>query len=117
MGERQSVKRGDIWYVNLGDTTGSEIQKTRPALIIQNDIGNLHSPITIIAPITSNTHTIRPTDAPLFPGSTGLKTRSKALLNQIRAVDKTRLVKRIGIQKDMSRVNQAIQISLGLITP
>ena len=95
MGTRKPVRRGDIWYVDLGVTIGSETTKVRPAIIIQNNIGNEHSPITIIAPITSNTERIRPTDAALFPGETGLQQPSKALLNQIRAIDKQRLIKKI----------------------
>lgn len=47
------IKRGDIWLVNLDPTIGYEIRKARPAVIIQNDIGNKYSPITIIAPVTS----------------------------------------------------------------
>ena len=47
------VKRGDIWLVNLDPTIGHEIKKSRPAVILQNDLGNKYSPITIIAPITS----------------------------------------------------------------
>ena len=47
------VKRGDIWLVNLDPTIGHEIKKSRPAVIIQNDLGNRYSPITVIAPITS----------------------------------------------------------------
>jgi len=116
MGESQPIKRGDIWYVHLEDAQGSKTQKTRPAIVIQNDIGNAYSPITIIAPITSNTTTIRPTDAPLFPGTTGLSTPSKALLNQIRAIEKSRLVQKIGVQQDLREVDYAIQVSLGLIT-
>ena len=55
------VKRGEIWLVNLDPTIGHEIKKSRPAVIIQNDIGNKYSPITIIAPITSqNTEKIYP---------------------------------------------------------
>jgi mRNA interferase MazF len=97
-------RRGDIYLVNFDPTVGAEIKKTRPALVIQNDIGNEYSPITIVAAITSRFES-------------GLPLRSAALLNQIRSIDRQRLVKPLGHADagTMNRVDQAIQISLGLI--
>lgn len=111
---KNQPRRGEIWIVNLDPTIGHEIKKSRPGLIIQNDIGNLHSPITIIAPITSKKiEFVHPFEAEVK----GLSKPSKALLNQIRAIDKNRLVKRIGkADKDtVLAVNEAIRISLGLV--
>jgi mRNA interferase MazF len=110
-------QRGDIYLVNFDPTIGSEIQKTRPALIIQNDIANRYSPITIVAAITSKVSIpTYPTEVILEPGGSGLSQRSAALLNQIRSVDRGRLIKHIGRinSETLRRVDQAIQISLGL---
>lgn len=111
-------RRGEIYLTALDPTVGREIQKTRPALIIQNDISNCLTSLTIVAPITS---TVR---FPLNPvhvlisadRNTGLAVTSVALLSQIRAVDKARLVRRLGaVNSDALRhVDEAIQISLGL---
>ena len=120
MAKRQIAfpKRGEIYLVNFDPTIGSEIQKTSPALILQNDISNQHSPITIVAAITSQFDTeTYPIEVLINPPEGGLTTTSVVLLNQIRSIDKQRLVKRMGIVSDhlMEYVNNAIQISLGLI--
>ena len=111
-------KRGEIYLVNFDPTVGSEIQKTRPALILQNDISNQHSPITIVAALTSQFDAeLYPTEVLITPPEGGLIMPSVVLLNQIRSIDKQRLVKRMGIVSHqlMEQVNNAIQISLGLI--
>lgn len=110
MGISQSVKRGEIWQVNLDPTIGHEIKKTRPAVIIQNDIGNQYSPITIIAPITS-----KKTEK-VYPIEVLIKNKSKVLLNQIRAIDKRRLVKKQGklTTEELIQVDDALRISLGI---
>jgi mRNA interferase MazF len=111
-------RRGDIFLVNFDPTVGAEIRKTRPALVIQNDIGNQHSPVTIVAAITSKFDVPPyPTEVVMEPEESGLPRRSAVLLNQIRSVDRRRLVKRLGhaSQEITQRVDRAIQISLGLI--
>ena len=111
-------RRGDIYLVNFDPTVGAEIKKTRPALIVQNDIANRYSPITILAAITSKFDIpAYPTEVIMETGESGLPQRSSVLLNQIRSVDRQRLVKHIGhaSPETMQRVDQAIQISLGLI--
>lgn len=112
-------KRGEIYLVNFDPTVGSEIQKTlSAALILQNDISNQHSPITIVAALTSQFDPeLYPTEVLINPPEGGLTYPSVVLLNQIRSIDKTRLVKRLGIISEelMNSVNNAIQISLGLI--
>lgn len=110
--------RGDIYLVNFDPTLGAEIRKTRPALILQNDIANQYSPVTIVAAITSKFDIPPyPTEVVIAPEQSGLPQRSAILLNQIRPVDRQRLIKRIGRAdaETMRRVNQAIEISLGLI--
>jgi len=112
-------RRGEIYLTALDPTLGREIQKTRPALIIQNDISNRLSEITIVAPITSTVRfPLNPVHVLLSADQhTGLSVTSVALFNQLRAVDRMRLIKRLGVLDDetMDRVDEAIQISLGLL--
>ncbi len=113
-------KRGEIWLVNFDPTIGSEINKTRPALIIQNDIANTYSPVTIVAAITTaiSGEKIYPTEVLIKTSATiGLKNNSLVLLNQIRTIDKARLVKRLGAVPApiLSQVGTAIEISLDTI--
>jgi mRNA interferase MazF len=110
-------KRGSIYLVNLDPTIGSEIQKTRPAVVIQNDVGNQYSPTTIIAPITSGEEEVYPVEVFVAAPEGGLDNNSLVLLNQIRAVNKRRLVRYLGKlnSKTMRKVDRAITISLGLV--
>lgn len=109
-------RRGEIYLVDFNPTIGHEIRKTRPALILQNDLGNLYSRLTIVAAITSQTDYLKPIDVCIPAWEGGLLKDSAVLLNQIRTVDKRRLKKRIGAVKNktMHLVNRAIEISLGL---
>lgn len=112
------LKRGEIYLVNFDPTLGSEVQKTRPALILQNDTANQYSPITIVAALTSKfDDNIYPTEVFIKSPEGGLGIDSVILLNQIRSIDKQRLVKRIGKLDSvtMIQVDYAIQISLGLV--
>ena len=111
-------ERGEVFLVNFDPTIGSEIKKTRPALIIQNDIANEHSPITIVAAITSKfDDKLYPTEVEIIAGEGGLKQDSVVLLNQIRSIDCQRLAKKLGKVKDstLRKVDLSIKISLGLI--
>ena len=102
--------RGEIYLVAFDPTRGAEIQKTRPALILQNDIGNQHSPLTIVAAVTSNVFRQAPTSVLVKAPEGGLSVDSVVLLNQLRTIDKRRLGKRLGTVRSetMKRVNQAI---------
>src|SRR5258708_32280618 len=93
------VRRGEIYLVSFDPTVGYEIRKTRPALIIQNDVGNQYSPLTIVAAITSKVSAeVFPVEVILDPASSsGLSIRSAIRLDQIRTVDRQRLVRRLGI--------------------
>lgn len=110
-------KRGDVYLVRFDPTEGAEISKTRPAVIIQNDVGNRFSDLTIAAPITSKYDAeLYPTEVLIKAPEGGLKTDSVVLLNQIRAVDKLRLVRRLGAlhSSTMLLVNEALAVSVGL---
>ena len=111
------VRRGDITLVNLDPVIGSEQGKTRPALIIQNDIGNEYSPTTIAAPITSKLFSKQfPTNVEIDKTNSPLREKSTILLNQIRAIDKSRIIKNYGklYSKKLKEVNEALMNSLGL---
>ncbi|WP_310425581.1 type II toxin-antitoxin system PemK/MazF family toxin [Chamaesiphon sp. VAR_48_metabat_135_sub] len=110
--------RGEIYLVNFDPTLGAELKKTRPALILQNDTSNQFSPITIVAGISSQfDRLLYPTEISIEAPEGGLERDSVVLLNQIRSIDRQRLIKKIGILtvETMLKIDRAIQISLGLI--
>ena len=121
MAQKQAIaipKRGEVYLVNFDPTVGAEIQKTRPALIVQNDIANRHSAITIVAAISSQFDgTLYPTEVLVKVPQGGLRTDSVVLLNQIRSIDRRRLGRRLGTLRSetMERVDRAILISMGLV--
>ncbi|NOZ80596.1 MAG: type II toxin-antitoxin system PemK/MazF family toxin [DPANN group archaeon] len=111
------VRRGQIILVGLDPVIGAEQGKTRPALVIQNDTGNRFSPITIIAPITSKVFSKQyPTNVTISSKASGLKMKSTIMLNQIRAIDNSRIKKEIRMldRYTMGLVDEAIKESLGL---
>lgn len=112
-------KRGEIYLTALDPTLGHEIQKTRPALVVQNDTSNRLTQTTIVAPITSTVRLpLNPVHALLAAtAATGLSVPSMALLNQIRTVDRLRLVKHLGAvdAKTMQQVDEALKVSLALV--
>lgn len=112
-------RRGEIYLVAFDPTIGHEIRKTRPALVIQNDVSNRWSPITIVAAISSQYgNPPHPREVVVEPGGgTGLTHLSAVILNQIRSIDRQRLVKRLGVLDDatMRRVDDALRISIGLV--
>jgi len=114
-----SPKRGDIYLVEFDPARGSEANQTRPALIIQNDIGNQYRPVTIVAAITSRLSPVPyPVDVVITPTkANGLSLQSAIQLGQIRSMDRQRLMKRLGTADaaTMRKVDNAIKISLGLV--
>lgn len=112
------IRRGDIFFADLSPVVGSEQGGTRPVLILQNDIGNQYSPTTIVAAITSQISKAKlPTHVEMTSGEGGLERDSVILLEQIRTIDKSRLMEKVASLNEemMSRVNQAVEISLGLV--
>lgn len=116
----QPCFRGELYYAVLGQGVGSEQSGTRPVVILQNDVGNRYSPTTIIAPISGqkDTKAKLPTHYPLKNIGT-LTNPSTVLLEQIRVIDKSRLGRTLGwlSQEHIQGIDQAIQISLGLMKP
>lgn len=113
----RQIHRGDIFTVNFDPARGSEQGKQRPALVIQNDIGNQYSPTTIVAAITTGDKAKYPTNATIKAPEGGLRNNSIVLLNQILTIDKSRLGRYWGrvTPKTMQEVDKAIKISLGLV--
>lgn len=110
------VRRGDVYFAQLESGVGSEQKGDRPVVVIQNDIGNLHSPTTIVAMITSKEKKKLPTHVRLCGNKIGLADRSVVLLEQIRTIDKTRFTRLVGHLDDeqMDEIDQAMVCSLGL---
>ncbi len=114
-----NIRRGDVYYADLRPVVGSEQGGIRPVLVIQNDTGNRHSPTIICAAITSRMNKAKlPTHIELSAERYSLVKDSVILLEQLRTIDKKRLrdkVCHLDIQV-MERVNEALKISLDLIT-
>ncbi len=112
-----SIKRGDIFYANLSPVVGSEQGGVRPVLVVQNDVGNKYSPTVIVAAITSKINKAKlPTHIELNAHTYGLERDSVVLLEQIRTLDKARLLEKIGNtdSKTLREIDTALLISLGL---
>lgn len=109
------ILRGDIYRADLSPVVGSEQGGVRPVLVIQNDIGNKHSPTVIIAAITSRDKPRLPTHIRLA-GLKTLERNSVALLEQIRTIDKSRLAEYISSigEETMKAVDTALAVSVGL---
>ena len=111
-------RRGAIYLVHFDPTVGHEIQKTRPAVIIQNDVSNQYSLITIVAAISLQfSDPPFPREVVIDPEESGLLKRSAVIVNQIRSVDRLMLARRLGhlTGRSMQRVDEAIRMSLGLV--
>ncbi len=112
------VKRGDVFFADLSPVVGSEQGGVRPVLIIQNDIGNRFSPTVIVAAITAQIQKAKlPTHVEIDAEQHGFDRDSVILLEQIRTIDKQRLTDKITHLDEamMRKVNDSLQISLGLI--
>ena len=107
------IRRGDLYYADLSPVVGSEQGGIRPVIIIQNDVGNMHSPTVIAAAITSQRGKNKlPTHIEIGPENSQL-----VLAEQIRTIDKSRLKEKIGHlddEKVMAKINNALGVSFGL---
>jgi mRNA interferase MazF len=108
-----SFYRGELYYANLDPVIGSEQGGERPVVILQNNKGNHYSPTVIVAPLTTKIgKPILPTHVEV--NTEGLRSTSIVLLEQIKTIDKQRIIRYIGMvsQKDMRLIDQAILVSL-----
>ena len=111
------IKRGDMFYADLSPVVGSEQGGVRPVLIIQNDLGNKYSPTTIVACLSSKTATKANIPTPYhLPEIDGLRYRSMVLCEQIRVIDKNRLMRKLAklSKSDMYAINVRLRISLDM---
>ena len=109
-----NVKRGDIYYADLSPVVGSEQGGMRPVVIVQNDMGNKHSPTVIVCPLTTQVKNPLPTHATLLYGKCK---GSTVLCEQPKCIDKRRLATYMGecTPSEMARIDRALKISLNLI--
>lgn len=111
-GVSRAPRRGDVYRVNLDPVVGTEIRKTRPAVVVSNDSCNRYGARVVVLPVTSNVDS-------LYPGEAMVEVKGKrgrALGDQIRSIDKSRLKTRVArlTADEMSRVDEALAITLGL---
>jgi mRNA interferase MazF len=112
---KQPPRRGEIYWVALDPTVGTEIRKTRPAVVVSNDSCNRYGARVVVLPVTSHVES-------LYPGEARVQVRGgpgRALGDQVRSIDKKRLGARIGTLSsyELSDVDEALRVTLGLTGP
>jgi len=109
-------KRGQVWQVILDPVIGHEIGKTRPALVISNNINNQFADTVTLIPVTSKTSKIYPFEVFISKSDSGLSDDSKIKCNQVRTVDKSRLIRLTAniSQETIEKVEEALLIHLGI---
>ena len=113
---KMTIKRGEIWLANLDPTIGREIKKTRPVVIVSNDVNNRYNGTITVLPITSNVSKVFDFEVLLPKAAGNLPKDSKVKADQIRTLDKSRLIKAIGTLSipEMTAINDAMKIHLEL---
>lgn len=111
------IHRGEIYLIDLSNQIGSEQSGVRPAIVVQNEAGNMYSPTTIICPLTSKQKTMSATHVELTTADAEIIKDSIVLCEQVRVIDKTRIKKRLGevtnVQK-IEDINRKILVSFGI---
>ena len=111
------MKRGDVFYANLGPTQGSENQKTRPVIIVSNNAANRAGALVTVVPLTSSVARLFPFEVKLLASDTGLPKDSKAMAQQVRTLDKSRLATNAAGHVPanlMTQVDAALRLHLSL---
>ena len=111
-----AVRRGDVVLVNLDPTVGVEIKKTRPAIVMSNDAINHYSQLAVIVPLTKNTVRLSPSHTLIPKGTARLTFASKVATEQIKAIDKQRIARRLGSLPTglLAQVERALKNTLAL---
>ena len=109
-----AVRRGDVVFVNLDPTIGVEIKKTRPAIVVSNDSINHFSQLVVVVPLTKNTARVSPSHVVIPKGTARLTFTSKVVTEQIKAVDKQRILRKLGslTTAAMEQVDRALKNTL-----
>ena len=113
-----TIKRGDIWLANLNPTRGSEQAGTRPVLIFQNDAINQFTTTILTIPLTTNLRrALLPSCIKISKGEGGLTSDSVALCHQLRVLDKTRLLRKLGsvTQETVTAIESCILFTMGIV--
>jgi len=107
------MRRGEVWWVSFAGSSGGEVRKTRPAVIVSNDVANQHANRVQVVPLSSKTEKLFPCDAKVLVAGQ----ESKAMADQLTTVAKEKCTGRIGVlsASDMRSVEMAVRIQLGLV--
>lgn len=111
------IHRGEIYLIDLSDQVGSEQGGVRPAVIVQNEMGNMHAPTTIVCPLTSKDKACIATHVHLTPEDSDIIRDSTVMCEQVRVIDKSRIKRRLGTvfnRAKLEDINQKILISFGI---
>lgn len=111
------MKRGEIFFAALDPARGGEMQKTRPVVVVSNNVANRAAAVVTVVPLTSSVERVYPFEVLLAASATGLSKNSKAMAQQVRTLDKARLNARAAgaVQADdMRRLDAALRLHLGL---
>lgn len=113
MAHYATPRRGQVWTVSLDPTTGHELRKTRPAIVVTNDVYNTHNWVVIVLPLTS-CETAAYDQVLIQPSEGGLKNPSVTLPDQLRAIDRARLVEHLGdvAPQTLARIDQSLRVVL-----
>lgn len=110
------IYRGDIFYVDFGNQPGSAVHGIRPAMVVQNDVGNWHAPTLIVAAITTEIKKLRQPTHVLLGKQFGLPQESMLMLEQLATIDKTALLTYVGTASSefLESVDKSLSISIGI---
>jgi mRNA interferase MazF len=111
------IHRGEIYLIDLSNQVGCEQSGVRPAVIVQNETGNMYSPTTIVCPLTTKKKKMSATHVVLTTIDAGVVQDSTVLCEQVRVIDKTRILKKLGEVKNLKKIediNQKILVSFGI---
>ena len=103
------IHRGEIYLIDLSDQVGSEQGGVRPAVIVQNETGNIYSPTTIVCPLTSKQKSMAATHVNLSPNDAGIIKDSTVLCEQVRVIDKSRIRKKLGEVTNVNKIEDIKQ--------